>query len=528
MSWTRRGSTARNDHHTHGGRGTHAAATLAMLLMVSRLVGFIRSQVMAALFGATGETDAFIVAISVSTLVTTVTGPVTVAFLPVYAAAVGKGNSRAASKVASQVITLVGSFMMIASMCLAALAPELTRLVAPGLSEETYAKAISLTRVLLASMVLPLLASFAKSILNTQREFVMPALADIIENLVVVLAVMLLAPTLGVGSLGVASSAGFLVLFIIQYVALKRSGSWPAMGFGLGPDTRKVLALALPLMGSSLFAGLHRFVDKALASGLAEGSLAVLEYAERIRGLPTGILVAAATTVMLPSLSGMWGRRDASAFAGSVEGNLRSIEFICIPIAAGLMVLAGPVVRLAFQRGAFTSGAAQATVAALTAYAPGLAAMAAVRIITAAFISSQKTGLSVLIGICSSLLNVGLDYAFIGLFGHVGLALASTVSAFLTFAAAIWLLRREHRRHLNLRALAVSIGKMAVATTVMAAIAVRLSDVTGLSLGTGTTAKDAMLLAGISAVSIVTYLTLGILLRCDEMSRLAALFGKRG
>ena len=528
MSWTRRGSTTRKEHRTYGGRGTHAAAILAMLLMVSRFVGFIRSQVMAALFGATGETDAFIVAISVSTLVTTFTGPVTIAFLPVYAAAVGRGDFRAASRVASQVITLFGGFMMVASMSLAALAPQLTRLVAPGFGEETYIKAISLARVLLAAMVLPLLASFAKSILNTQREFVIPALADIIENLVVVLALVLLAPKLGVESLGLASSAGFLALFIIQYVTLKKSGSWPPMELGLGPDMRKVLALALPLMGSSLFAGLHRFVDKALASGLAEGSLAVLEYAERIRGLPMGILVAAATTVMLPSLSGMWGRRDASAFASSVEGNLRSIEFICIPIAAGLMVLARPVVRLAFQRGAFTAGAAQATAAALTAYAPGLAALAAVRIITAAFISSQKTGLSVLIGIWSSLLNVGLDYAFIGLLGHVGLALASTVAGFLTFAAAILLLRREHRRHLNLRALAASIGKMMVAATVMAAIAVRLADATGLSLGTGTTAKDAMLLACISTASIVTYLTLTILLLCDEMSKLTALFGRRG
>jgi putative peptidoglycan lipid II flippase len=474
---------------------------------------------MAALFGATGETDAFIVAISVATLVTTVTGPVTVTFLPVYAAAAGKGDSRAAAKAASQVITLLGGFMMIAAMIMAAFAPQLTRLVAPGFGEDTYATAVSLTRIMLAAMALPLLASFAKSILNTKKDFVTPAFADIVENLVVVVMLVLLAPTLGVVSLGVASSVGFLVLFAIQYLSLRRSGLWPQMELGFGPDLRRMLVLALPLMGSSLFAGLHRFVDKALASRLAEGSLAVLEYAERIRGLPMGILVAAATTVMLPSLAGMWGRRDTQAFARTVEKNLRSIEFICIPVAAGLMVLAPPLVRLAFQRGAFTAEAARATAVALTAYAPGLAAMAAVRIIMTAFTSSQKMGLSVLVGICSALLNVGFDYAFISL-GHVGLALASSVSGVLTFAVAALLLRREHGGHLNLHALSVSVGKMIVASTVMAAAAVRLSDATGLSSGTGSVARDIVSLTCISAVSIATYLVLARLLGCDEIKRI--------
>ena len=497
-----RGETERSRFwHGGGNRPARSATMLAALLMVSRVVGFVRSQVMAHLFGATGETDAFIVAISVSTLVTAVTGPVTVTFLPVYAAAVGKGDGRAASKVASETIALVGSFIVCASACLAAFAPQLTRIVAPGFTEATYAKAIALARILLAAMALPLLASFAKSILNTEGRFAVPAVADIVENVVVVLALVVLAPALGVISLGIASSAGFLVLFLMQYACLKSSGLWPPPEWGFGPDTQRVLALALPLMGGSAFAGLHRFVDKVLASRLAEGSMAVLEYAERIRWLPLGVLVAAATTVMAPSLSGMWGKGDDRGFARTLEANLRSISFICIPVAAGMMALAKPLVRLLFERGAFTAGATSATAAALIAYAPGLAAMAALRIVTTAFISSQKTGLSVLLGICSSTLNIGLDYAFVGRLGHIGLALASTVSGFLTFAVAISLLRRQYRYRLNLRSLGASTARMVMAATVMAAAAVRLSDRFGLSAGTGSTANDFILLSCITLAS---------------------------
>ncbi len=510
-----------------GSRGAHPTVILAMLLMVSRMMGFVRSQVMAALFGATGQTDAFIVATSVATLVTAFTGPVTMTFLPVYAAALGKGEARAASKAASETITLVSGFMMIACAGLTAFAPQLTRLMAPGFGDDTYVYANSLVRIMLAAMVLPLLASFAKSILNTRRQFVVPAVADIVENIVVVLVLVWLASSMGVIALGIASSAGFLILFIIQYLALRKVRSWPPLEVGFGPETRKVFILALPLMGSWVFSGLHRFVDKALASGLGEGSMAVLEYAERIRGLPMGVLVAAVTTVMAPSLSRFWGRGDARSFASLVEDNLRSVEFVCIPIAAGMMVLAQPAVRLAFERGAFTAEATQATAAALVAYAPGLAAMAAIRVCLSAFISSQKTGLQVLVGICSSLLNVGLNFAFVGPFGHVGLALASTASGFLTLAASFMLLRRDYRRHLNFRSLGASVARMVVAATVMAGAAIWLSEMTGLSAGTGDVLRDLLLLTAVSLVSAVLYFTLAAILGCDEGLRLTGWSGKR-
>jgi putative peptidoglycan lipid II flippase len=501
------------------GRSTRATLTLAVLLTVSRLVGFVRSQAMAALFGATGETDAFVVAVSVSSLVTAVTGPVTVTFLPVYAALAAKGDPQSARKVASQVITLVSSFMMGASTVLAAFAPQVTRLIAPGFAAHTYANAVALTRVMLASMVLPLLASFAKSILNTRGQFAVPAVADIIENLIVVLALVLLAPALGVVSLGIAVAAGFLVLFLIQYFCLTRSGSWPPMEIGFCRETRAVLRLALPLMASSAFHGLHRFVDKALASRLAEGTMAVLEYADRIRWLPVGVLVAAVTTVMAPSLSGMWGRRDKRGFAHAVEANMRGIMFVCLPFATGLMVLAKPIVRLAFQRGAFTPGAAQATASALIAYAPGMVATAAVRVLTTAWVSSQKTGLTLVIGIWSSLLNVVLDYALVGPLGYIGLALASTVSGFLTLLGAAWYLGRDRERSLNLSSLVPPIGKMVAASTVMAAVALRLSDIMGLNKVPGTAAHDLMLLACVSGVSVAVYLTITGVLGCEEARR---------
>ena len=142
-------------------------------------------------------------------------------------------------------------------------------------------------------------------------------------------------------------------------------------------------------------------------------------------------------------------------------------------------------------------------------------------------ISSQKTGLQVLVGICSSLLNVGLNFAFVGPFGHVGLALASTASGFLTLAASFMLLRRDYRRHLNFRSLGASVARMVVAATVMAGAAIWLSEMTGLSAGTGDVLRDLLLLTAVSLVSAVLYFTLAAILGCDEGLRLTGWSGKR-
>lgn len=504
-----------------------ATLSVASLLCISRLLGFVRSQAMAALFGATGETDAFVVATSVITLATSVTGPITVTFMPVYAALTARGERDTASQVASQVMTMSLVFMMLACVLIFIQAPFLTKLIAPGFQDQTYLKAISLTRLMAPTMVLPLMAALAKIMLNVRGQFAAPALADVLENLVVVFFMFHLAPTLGIEAMGVSMGLGFLMLFLLQYSLLKKMEVWPSLELGLGASTRRVLSLAFPFMGGSVFAAVHHFVDKALASRLPEGSVAVLNYAERIRSLPMGILVASVATVVSPTLSGMWGKGDHKEFYSTVVMTLRSIGYFCVPAAMGLMVMAVPIVRLAFQRGIFTHQATLATAQALIAYAPGLVAGSALRIITMSLTSAQNTKAAVFLGTISSITNTIFDLVLVGPLGYIGLALAHSISAYVALACGLILLSSKSigkRYQMRLGQMVPALGKILVASTIMAGVGFRLSSKIGLLTGTGDTIKDAMLLILVTIVSVIVYFLSTVVLKCNELETLSRLF----
>lgn len=510
-----------------------ATVKVAALLSISRVLGFARSQTMAAYFGATGDSDAFVVAISVVTLTTSITGPITVAFLPVYSSYKSKGKRQEALRLASSVVSVSCVFMAAASILIFANASRLTRLMAPGFGEDVYLKAVSLTRILVPFMVLPLLASFAKSILNTEDKFSVPAAADVLENFLALGLMVLLAPSLGAEALAVSLGVGFLALFLVQYVWVKQMDEWPKAGVHFNCGVKKVFVLALPVMGGSLVAGGHHLVDKALASRLPEGSLSILNYAERVRGLPVGILIASITTVMMPTLSFLWGRRNFGDFLLGVKKSLTYAGYLCLPAAICLMVMAKPIIRLAFQRGAFTEEAAALTSRALAVFATGVPAGGVLRMINMAFISAQDTKSAVFLSVMSSFANVLLDFLFIGPLGYIGLALAHSLS---TYAALFLGLFMFKKRFFNAKkteggaifgGLTASFVKMIVSAFIMGGFSLKALEFSNLRVGTGSFAADALALSALTAASLTVYVATTYILKCQEVGPLFGNFNKK-
>ncbi len=194
---------------------------------------------------------------------------------------------------------------------------------------------------------------------------------------------------------------------------------------------------------------------------LPEGSIAALKFADRLRQVPLGLFVAAVVTVVYPNLSGMWAKKDTAGFKETAIMGLRYVEFICIPAALGLMVLARPIVRLVFEHGAFTAGATSVTASALVAYSPALISMAATQVIFVAFYSSQDTRTPVLLAAGTAVANILLDVLLVRFLGHVGLAVANSLAATLGALAGLYALNRLSRLPLmSLRRLAKILVKL--------------------------------------------------------------------
>ncbi|MGI6667189.1 MAG: murein biosynthesis integral membrane protein MurJ [Bacillota bacterium] len=515
-------------------RRVFEAAFVVMLLnILSKILGLTREQIFAMFFGATGQLDAKVAAERITSAITVLSGPVSTTFLPVLAGYAARGDSEGAKRITSSIVSL----SMVLVLAMAALviipAPHVVRLLSPGFGEDTLASATLLTRVLLPAMVFPLLSAFGKSVLNTYGSFGIPAFAPSLQNMVIIAAASLFGPVMGVRSLAIGFPLAYLAAFALHIPAWKRSPAWPSFSVRWDESTKKVIFMAVPIILGSICGQLYILANLNLASRLPEGSVAALSLADRLRQFPLGFFAVAVTTVLFPTLSGMWAKGDKEGFRAATVNGIRFVEFVCIPAAVGLMVLAEPIVRLVYQRGAFTPQHTALTAAALTAYAPAIAGMAAQSVTTFVFYSSQETRVPVALSVGTALLNIILDALLSRPLGLVGLALAHSISVTAGSLVGLYLLKRM-LSGLALGPLAGSVLRALASSVIMGAGAVLVSRYTGFAAGSGSLVRDA-LAGGISiAVSGVIYVLASHVFRSEEISmvfglvkqRLGARFGR--
>ncbi|MCL4426098.1 MAG: murein biosynthesis integral membrane protein MurJ [Firmicutes bacterium] len=411
-----------------------ARATLLVtgLSVASKLLGFGRDQLIAMYFGASAVTDAYLVGMTLPGLVAgALGGPLGTPLIPVLTALWTQGTREAREKawrVTSSILNLVLLSSVVITVIGIIFAPWAVRLLAPGFSGQTLELAILSARILFPSLLFLSLGAIGKVILNSAREFTLPALAPIAQNLLLIAALVFFA-RFGL----LALLVGMLLATTWQVVALLpwffQSGFRYHWQVDIkSPEIRRVGRLALPLLLGALVGQIYLVVDRGLASRLSEGSIAALSFADKIRQVPLGIFVAALSTVLFPVLSEMAARRDWPQFKDTIAMGLRLVAMITVPSAVGLIVLRVPIVRLLFQRGAFDAADTASTAAALLYYSLGMMAMAGGTVTSAAFFSLQDTRTPVILGILAGGSNVLLDFLLVSPMGHRGLALANALA----------------------------------------------------------------------------------------------------
>jgi len=209
------------------------------------------------------------------------------------------------------------------------------------------------------------------------------------------------------------------------------------------PDVRLVLTMTVPVVMTTLVARGFVFLDRWFGSHLAEGSIAALNFANRVRELPYGLFVAVVSTVLFPALASAVSRNDMAALRERTAMGLRLVGLVTYPCAALLLILATPVVRLLFERGAFGPSATAATATALFFYAVSVSAMSANSVLTYTFLSLRNVLLPLWVGLAGLALNIVLDYQLVERMGHDGLALGNTAGFALTTLLFLLLLHRR-------------------------------------------------------------------------------------
>jgi len=427
-------------------------ATVGSMTMVSRVFGFARDILIAANLGAGMAADVFFVAFKFPNLFRRLfaEGAFSMAFVPIFAGILEEEGKAKAKEFADQAMGILLSGLLVLVIILEITMPWAMRVFAPGFLDDPrkFDLAVELTRITFPYILLISLVSLFAGVLNSFGKFAAAAATPILLNLSLIGALLFWAPMSKSPGHTLAWAiflAGFVQLFWIAFHCGK-NGIWicrPILAFS--ENVRLLLVRALPVaLGAGIYQ-INLLVDTIIASFLPEGSISYLFFADRVNQLPLGVVGVAVGTALLPLLSRQIKAGDEVAAQNSQN---RAVEFsilLSAPAACALFVMADPVVKVLFQRGAFGDIQTSATAAALAMFALGLPAYVLIKSLAPGFFGRGDTATPVKIAAVAMIVNVVLSVILMNFYLHVGIAMATTASSWLNASVMMFILyKRGH------------------------------------------------------------------------------------
>ncbi len=423
-----------------------STATVGAATLLSRVLGFVRDVVLAKMFGASGETDAFFLAFRIPNFMRRLfaEGSFSLAFVPVLSEYKANGDREALRDLIDHVTGTLAAILLVLTATGIFAAPLVLSIFAPGWVADDrpeFSLSAGMLRITFPYIMLISLTALAGGILNTFGRFLVPALTPILLNLSLIASALLLAGHLEVPVTALAwgvLAAGFAQL-LIQIPALMRLGLLPRPHWGWHHSgVRRIMKLMIPTLFGSSVAQVNLLIDSMIATFLVTGSVSWLYYSDRLLEFPLGVLGIALATVILPSLSQKHASASTAEFSATLDWALRFAVIVTVPAAVGLVVLAAPILITLFQYDAFQLNDVRMSAYSLVAYSTGLPAFIAVKVLAPGYYARQDTMTPVKIGIAAMVTNMGLNVLFVGMLlyvgfegPHAGLALASSAAAYL-------------------------------------------------------------------------------------------------
>ncbi|MGI1678813.1 MAG: murein biosynthesis integral membrane protein MurJ [Cellvibrionaceae bacterium] len=458
-----------------------SSAVVGVMTMLSRVLGLIRDNVFFRYIGADSGADAFFLAFKIPNFLRRLfaEGAFAQAFVPVLSEYKEQGSKAAVKELIDRVAGCLGSSLLLVTFLMVIGAPAVTFIFAFGYwdNPEQFALTSDFIRWTAPYLFLISMTGFAGAILNSHGYFSVPAFTPVLLNVVLILAAVIVSPLIDPPALALAWGvlcAGF-VQFVFQIPYLKKLQLMPSPKMDWHhPGVKKILTLMVPALFGVSVSQINLTIDTVLATLLPTGSVSWLYFSDRLSELPLGVFGIAIATVILPSLSRHSSAEDPKQFALTLDWAVRMIFVLGVPAAVALFILAEPILLTLFQYGKATVHDIQMSSYSLKAYSIGLLAFMLIKILASGFFSRQDMKTPVKIGVIAMVVNMVLNAVFVWFFmqkevGHVGLALATSVSASLNAFLLFMTLRRQQVYEYGTGWLRFVIS-LAVSTTLMVVV----------------------------------------------------------
>lgn len=498
-----------------------AAVVVMLATLLSRLFGFVRNTVIAGRFGATLQTDAYMMAFTIPSMVAmALAAAFNAAFVPVFNKYLADEQEKDSRVMASTIINITIVFFLVLIGLALVYAPALVRLMAPGFNAEAARLTVIMIRVIFPGLLFIGLMGLVSGILNSYRHFLVPALGPMVTSIIIVITIYLLAPQYGIISVAIGTLLGYAGQFAVQIPVMARKGFRYRPVINLShPGVRRTFKLMGPVILAAVLGQVVIFVERRLGSHLISGSISALSFAFQVAQLPQALFVTAVSVPLFPALAGYAAKGELVEVRETLVKGISFFALLLIPVIAGLIVLKEPLIRLLFQRGAFDAQATEMTAALLGIYALALFPLALRDILTKGFYAMHDTVTPVAVTACTVTVNIILDIILVRYIGAAGIALGSVISVLINAGCLYFLLGRK------LHGLAWGqvlwlLAKVLAASAVMA-VAVYVTSSTLAGWFDLLTATGRILQVGIAAlVGFLIYLMMIILLRVKEWQAL--------
>ena len=403
--------------------------------LLSRVTGLIRELLVAKAFGASGLTDAFFVAFRIPNLLRRLfaEGAFSQAFVPILAEYTGTKSQAETKQLIDKVATALVWTLIIVCLFGIIFSNYVVYVIATGFddNDDIFRLSVLMTQIMFPYILFMSMVALAGGILNTNREFRIPAFTPVLLNISFIVASLFVAPFLETPVLALAGAVfvGGLLQMTLQIPWLKKMGMLPKISLNVvsafrNSGVRRIIGQMIPAIFASSVAQISLMLNTNIASRLTHGSVSWISYADRLMEFPNALLGVALGTILLPSLSKAHASHDAKEYSSLLDWGLRMTLLLAMPAAVMLITLPIPCTTTLFHYGHFSATDVVMTSKSLIAYGVGLTGLVVIRVLAPAFYARQDIKTPVKIGIFTLVITQLLNFLFVPIFDHAGLSLS--------------------------------------------------------------------------------------------------------
>lgn len=413
-----------------------SAIGLMIATLLAKILGFGRELVLGSAYGISSYTDAYVVAYNIPITAFAIIGTgLATTFIPIFNEVDKELGKNKANKFTSNVINIVLILCTIVAILGVVFTDELVKLFASGFNEETLSIAVEFTRITIMGVAFMGINQIMTSYLQIKGNFIVPGLISLPQNIIIIISIILsLKYGTSLLAYGILLATVGQVIMQLPFV-LKNDYKYKLHIDAKDKYIKEMMILLGPVLVGVTMSQVNGIIDRNLASALSTGSVAALNYANKLNGFVIGMFIFSISAVVYPIFSKMFNQNNIEEFNKTLSRTLNSIIILIVPITVGAITLATPIVKVLFERGEFDSRATIMTATALSCYAVGMLGIGVYEILTKAFYSIKDTKTPLIVGTFIGVpINIVLNLILVKYLGHSGLALATSIAT-LTYTA---------------------------------------------------------------------------------------------